>query len=137
PRKGYRFIPPVEAVEEAPTQSKPASAEAKKTSPLPQGWWIWAAVGSVALVVLIVLGFNIGKLRRFNATPVTIQSIAVLPLENLTGEPAQEYFVDGMTDALTTDLGKIGKLRVVSKTSMMRYKDTKKSLQDIASEVDV
>ena len=68
-------------------------------------------------------------------TPV--RSIAVLPLANFSGDPAQEYFVDGMTDELITDLAKIGSLRVISRTSVMRYKGTSKSLPEIARELNV
>jgi len=66
-----------------------------------------------------------------------IQSIAVLPLENLSGDPSQDYFADGMTDALITELSQIKKLRVISRTSVMQYKHTQKSLQDIAQELNV
>ncbi len=61
----------------------------------------------------------------------------VLPLENLSGDPAQEYFADGMTDALIGDLARIGELRVISRTSSMHYKGTKKSLPEIAGELKV
>jgi TolB-like protein/Flp pilus assembly protein TadD len=70
-------------------------------------------------------------------SPLRIQSIAVLPLENLSGSPEQEYFADGMTEALITDLGKISALRVISRTSVMRYKGTKKPLPEIARELNV
>ena len=66
-----------------------------------------------------------------------IDSIAVLPLENLTGDPEQEYFVDGMTEAIITELSKIGALRVISRTSVMQYKGVKKSLSSIAQELNV
>jgi TolB-like protein/Tfp pilus assembly protein PilF len=66
-----------------------------------------------------------------------IQSVAVLPFDNLTGDPAQEYFVDGMTDALITDLAQISALRVISRTSAMRYKGAKKPLAQIARELNV
>jgi|SRR5579885_35391 serine/threonine-protein kinase len=66
-----------------------------------------------------------------------IQSIAVLPLENLSGDPSQDYFADGMTDALITELSQIKKLRVISRTSVMQYKHTQKSLQDIAQGLNV
>jgi TolB-like protein/Flp pilus assembly protein TadD len=66
-----------------------------------------------------------------------IESIAVLPLENLSGDKEQEYFADGMTDALITNLGKISALRVISRTSVMRYKQTKKPLPEIARELKV
>jgi len=66
-----------------------------------------------------------------------IQSIAVLPLTNLSGDPGQEYFSDGMTEALITELGQIGPLRVISQTSSMQYKQTRKSLREIARELHV
>jgi TolB-like protein len=66
-----------------------------------------------------------------------IESIAVLPLENLSGDPEREYFADGMTEALITDLGKIGALRVISRQSVLRYKRTKKPLPEIARELNV
>ncbi len=70
-------------------------------------------------------------------TPEQIHSVAVLPLENLSGDPSQEYFVDGMTDILITDLAQISALRVISRTSVMRYKGVRKSLPEIANELDV
>ncbi|MEJ2617844.1 MAG: protein kinase, partial [Ignavibacteriaceae bacterium] len=66
-----------------------------------------------------------------------IKSIAVLPLDNLSHNPEQEYFVDGMTEALITELSKISGLRVISRTSVMQYKDKKEHLPDIAEELDV
>ena len=69
--------------------------------------------------------------------PPRIGSIAVLPFENLSGDPAQEYFADGMTDELTTNLGKISELRVISRTSVMRYKGTQKPLPQMARELNV
>jgi len=69
--------------------------------------------------------------------PSQIRSLAVLPLENLTGDLAQEYFVDGMTDALITRLAQIGALRVISRTSVMHYKRTRKKLPEIGRELNV
>ncbi len=66
-----------------------------------------------------------------------ITSIAVLPLTNLSGDPTQEYFSDGMTEALITDLAKIGALKVISRTSVMRYKGSDKPLPEIARELSV
>ena len=71
------------------------------------------------------------------ATPPRIESVAVLPFENLSGDPAQEYFADGMTEELVTDLGKISPLRVISRTSVMRYKGSRKPLPEIARELNV
>jgi adenylate cyclase len=66
----------------------------------------------------------------------SINSIAVLPLENISGDPEQEYFADGMTDALIGELGKIGALRVISRRSVMQYKGVYKSITDIGKELD-
>ena len=67
----------------------------------------------------------------------TLDSIAVLPLENLSGDPGQEFFADGMTEALIAGLAKLGGLRVISRTSAMRYKGTRKPLPEIARELRV
>src|SRR5260370_37767304 len=66
-----------------------------------------------------------------------MRSLAVLPLQNLSGNPDQEYLADGMTEALIANLGKTNALRVISRTSIMQYKSTKKSLPQIASELGV
>jgi TolB-like protein len=77
--------------------------------------------------------------RRFGAAAISspIRSIAVLPLENLSGDPEQEYFADGMTEAPFGDLARIGSLRVISRTSVMQYKRAPKPLREIAKELDV
>jgi serine/threonine-protein kinase len=80
-------------------------------------------------------GWRERLMHRPSALP--IQSLAVLPLENLSSDPAQEYFVDGMTDELIADLSKIGALRVISRTSVMQYKATRKPLSQIAKELRV
>jgi TolB-like protein/DNA-binding winged helix-turn-helix (wHTH) protein/Flp pilus assembly protein TadD len=136
PRRGYRFLVPVQVDGHA----APAEA-AVAPAPLPGAAWKKPAVAAPALVVLVVaavLGFNVGGLRHrlFRGSP-RIQSLAVLPLENLTGDPAQDYLVDGMTDALTTNLAQAGALRVISRTSAMQYKGTRKPLRQIAKELDV
>ena len=90
----------------------------------------------IGVVVMITVLAAVAKFY-FSGSAGRIGSIAVLPLENLSGEPEQEYFADGMTDALTTDLSKIGALRVISRTSAMHYKGTNKSLPEIARELNV
>ena len=76
-------------------------------------------------------------LRSRTGAATEIHSLAVLPLRNLSGDPQQEYFADGMTEALITDLGKISALRVVSRTSVMQYKSAAKPLGQIARELNV
>ncbi len=101
-------------------------------------WLVTASLAFVLVVALIAL--NAGGLRERlsgNTRYFKITSLAVLPLENLSQDPAQEYFADGMTDQLTTDLAKIGAVRVISRGSVMRYKGIKKSLPEIARELNV
>jgi TolB-like protein len=88
-------------------------------------------------VVLIALFWVWWGWTQAVAPPGPIRSLAVLPLENLSGDPEQEYFADGMTDALISDLAKIGSLRVISRTSIMQYKGERKPLPEIARELDV
>jgi TolB-like protein len=76
-------------------------------------------------------------LRAPAASPLSIQSLAVLPLENLSGDPAQDYFADGMTAELITDLGQISSLRVISRTSVMGFKGVRKPLPQIARQLNV
>ena len=93
----------------------------------------------VALALLAVAGLIAGTWRwksRHAATP-TITSVAVLPLANLSADPAQEYFSDGMTDAIINELSRAGSLKVISRTSVMRFKNTKKPVADIARELKV
>ncbi len=101
-------------------------------------------LATTALVVLPVLAvlfiLNAGGWREQlmrRASAPHIKSLAVLPLENLSSDPGQEYFVDGMTDELITDLSKISALRVISRTSVMQYKGAGKSLPQIARELRV
>jgi TolB-like protein/Flp pilus assembly protein TadD len=99
-------------------------------------------VAGIALALLAGAAalMNVGELRqRFfgRSDPGTIRSLAVLPLENLSRDPEQEYFADGMTEALTAELAQISALKVISRTSVMQYKGTKKSLPQIAQELGV
>lgn len=94
------------------------------------------------LVTAALIGLNVGGVqgrlsRRFRgvARGPGIESLAVLPLGNLSHDPDQEYFTDGMTEALIADLAKIKAIKVISRTSVMPYKDSKKSMRKIASEL--
>ncbi len=95
-------------------------------------WFRYGAMVSV-FVILMATG-----MQFFGGRNMAIHSIAVLPLENLSGDPEQEYFADGMTDALIADLAQIGALRVISRTSVMQYKGgVRKPLPEIARELNV
>ena len=92
------------------------------------------------MLLVLLFGLNVGEWRERllgGAGPVQIESLAVLPLENLSGDPEQEYFADGMTEALIADLANIEALKVISRTSIMRYKGTDKALPEIARELGV
>ena len=150
-RRGYRFIAPVEVVAalvpgSGPDGAAPARAGRPRRASR-QGWRIVAAVsGAVMALAALLFALNVGSLRDRLLTALQlksavgapgIESIAVLPLANLSGDPEQEYFADGLTDALITDLGQISSLRVISRTSVMQYKGTRKPLPEIARELNV
>src|SRR5216684_2075447 len=112
------------------------------TSRPPQRRGLALLVAGITLALLAGAAalMNVGELRqRFfgRPDPGTIRSLAVLPLENLSHDPEQEYFADGMTEALTTELAQISSLKVISHTSAVQYKGTKKSLPQIAQELSV
>ncbi len=103
---------------------------------------IWRArrgllMGGVVLVGLLAATYLITRSRAVNATRPKIQSLAVLPLKNLSGDPAQEYLADGMTEELVGRLSGIRNLKVISRTSVMRFKDTKLSAPEIAKTLGV
>ncbi len=160
PRRGYRFIARVEngaqpappATEESQLGTTFAAEEAvSRETRTTQSAVVRRAtarrrrrtligLAAITALVLLVFGLNLGGLRdRLLGRPLAgeITSIAVLPLENLTGDPKQEYFVDGMTEALITELGKISALRGISRTSAMAFKGTKKTLPEIARQLGV
>ncbi len=144
PRRGYRFVAAVQLVANAP--KAPAVAPVEKQGAPEQmaarqvvRWPLFAALGLAALATTVV-GLNLGAWRgRLLGRPTSprIESLAVLPLENLSGDPEQEYFADGMTEALIADLSKISALRVISRTSVMQYKGARKPLPQIAKELNV
>src|SRR5580704_2522014 len=143
PRRGYRFIGTVERVgngsshdEALPPAPIKASGEASVVPARSRSRTILLAALVVIVVIAAVVTLNPILSHRAAAT-TSVRSIAVLPLDNFSGDPAQEYFVDGMADELITDLAKIDGLRVISRTSVMRYKGTRKALPDIARELNV
>jgi len=97
-----------------------------------------AVVGGLSLCLIILAGYWAArKWMNGSGSPKGIHSIAILPLENLSGSPDQNYFADGMTEELINDLGQVSTLRVISLTSSMSYKGTKKTLPEIAHELSV
>jgi len=148
PKRGYRFIADVREVngndsvsEKVNTQSsnlQESNTSVTRQSPTQPAirtlvllLAIAAPVFTATLAYLVFI-----RARRPQLTP-TITSVVVLPFQNLSGDPSQEYFVDGMTDALIGDLAKMGALRVISRTSAMHYKHSQESLPEIARELNV
>ncbi len=97
--------------------------------------WSSVAIGLAAIALIGYFGFRYWYVNSHAHSG--IRSIAILPLKNLSGDPGQEYFADGMTEELINDLGQVSTLRVISLTSAMSYKGTKKKLPDIAHELSV
>jgi TolB-like protein/Flp pilus assembly protein TadD len=120
----------------APSSGHPAQSPRK---PLPR--WVFALAGGLLALAALAAALTVSGLRDRllggRNSALHIQSLAVLPLENLSRDPEQEYFADGMTDELIAELGKIGELRVISRTSVMQYKGVHKPLPQIARELNV
>ena len=141
PGRGYRFVADVrEAVRsgasaQEPVREGPTAAAGPGIKPRVSRWVVLVGLATLAAGVLMVY-----LLRHPSDAPAgqpAITSLAVLPLANLSGDPAQEYFADGMTEALIGNLARIRALRVVSRTSVMRFKGGNRSLPEIAQALNV
>ena len=159
PRLGYRFIAPVEvfAAQAATVRNDTRAGDAlvrdvtgdlvvSDTGANSQvlvkpnaNRWRSSVVPACVLVVTLGIGaFTLrSKVLARHPAAATIYSIAVLPLQNLSGDPSQDFFADGLTDALITNLAQSSSLRVISSTSSMRYKDQHKGLPEIGRELNV
>jgi TolB-like protein/DNA-binding winged helix-turn-helix (wHTH) protein/Flp pilus assembly protein TadD len=149
-RRGYRFLAEVKATDAAPVRSPERTtpphpvAEAPDRPDLPgklatrkptlpsSAWKI-----SVLVLLLVMASVAAWKFHSWKRPSPVIRSLAVLPLESLSNDASQDYFADGMTDELISDLGQISALRVISRTSVMAYKHTRKPLPEIARELNV
>jgi TolB-like protein/DNA-binding winged helix-turn-helix (wHTH) protein/Flp pilus assembly protein TadD len=149
-RRGYRFLAEVRVADAAPirgpapaTQPHPSTETRErrdstgkpptpKSVPLPLRWKIPAI-----MALLVAVSFATWKLYSWKHPTPLIRSLAVLPLESLSSDASQDYFADGMTDELISDLGQIRALRVISRTSVMAYKRARKPLPEIARELGV
>ena len=159
PRRGYRFVAPVEETSVPPPVPATIELEGGSTSPASSAsnpvlahtisehpgvprWFTSRLAGAIAIVVvglaallaLTIHARNVAT-NRVNATRST--SLVVLPLENLSGDKDQDYFADGMTDELIANLAKIRSLHVISRSTAMTYKGTRKPLSEIARELNV
>jgi TolB-like protein/DNA-binding winged helix-turn-helix (wHTH) protein len=150
PKRGYRFIGEIQRVSESlaavETASAPAIGPARpETGSEPEGANLRQRSGvtlfaAIAVMACILLA-SVIYMRRSSGNPAAssagITSIAVLPLENLSGDHSQEYIADGMTDELITELARTKGLRVISRTSVMQYKGVHRPLPEIARELGV
>jgi TolB-like protein/Tfp pilus assembly protein PilF len=117
------------------TSSQPPASSQSRLG-LSFHWWKPVSLSALALLILLSAGTYLWQARSASG-PRRIESIAVLPLENLSRDSDQDYFADGMTEELITDLSKITALRVISRTSTMQYKQTRKTVPEIARELHV
>lgn len=154
PKRGYRFAASVKEIAgkgfgSIDTEPVDQDSQAKDAGPLQAGLERdlgprktlsarrWLVLGGLVALALGTMLYVFTRRHRTDATRPEIKSIAVLPLQNLSGDPAQEYFADGMTEALIAGLSKVRALRVTSRTSVMQYKGTRKPLLNIARELNV
>jgi TolB-like protein/DNA-binding winged helix-turn-helix (wHTH) protein/Flp pilus assembly protein TadD len=154
PGRGYRFLADVKAIDASPPLDATARAVVAIDPPAPiadtlpipvaapadrRRMRAIVAIGLVAIAVAIGIAVALRAPNTASTTSVasTPTSLAVLPFENLTHDPAQDYFADGMTDELITSLGQIRALHVISRTSAMSYKGAHRKLADIARELKV
>ena len=131
--KGYRLVGEVELVGVASSvvQSPPSASLAKRLN-------YKLALAGLVLAALVGVGWSYWRWRSSTTSSApAIHSIAVLPLENLSTDASQEYFADGMTDELISDLAQISALRVISRTSVMRYRNARTSVTEIGRELNV
>jgi TolB-like protein/DNA-binding winged helix-turn-helix (wHTH) protein/Tfp pilus assembly protein PilF len=144
PRRGYRFVGTIETEQTesekpvgpagAPVQEPGTSRGNRRLTSL--------IVGAVLVIAVSVAGTRIAlnhdaSVKSLKPGHLQIGAIAVLPLENLSGDPEQAYFVDGMTDALITEASRAGTMRVVSRTTILRYKGTRLTTKQIGRELGV
>jgi TolB-like protein/DNA-binding winged helix-turn-helix (wHTH) protein/Tfp pilus assembly protein PilF len=153
PKRGYRFIADVSVLDTDARLRRPESVAvdppATESGRTVQGAGLavapkrglWPTRGVIVAGVLVIIVslaiLSVWLFRSRGPAPAVIRSLAVLPLENLSGDASQNYFADGMTDELITDLAQISALRVISRTSVMVYKGARKPLPQIARELNV
>ncbi len=137
PRRGYRFIA---GLDEQPS-TQPDQTGRDQAAPGRRRNWAAISLAAVALgTIALLFVLNLGSLRSpVTSGPVNneIRSIAVLPFENLTGDPQEDYLVDGIHDELITQLAQVGSLKVISRTTVMGYKKVNLPLRQIARDLEV
>jgi TolB-like protein/DNA-binding winged helix-turn-helix (wHTH) protein len=150
--KGYRFIGPVTLIDNRDAVKNGKGDSARRESPaapvqppaetvapgIRRSWAIPVLIAGLFILAAVLAGMRLSGMRS-GGSPVNpeIRSVAVLPFENLSGDPGQEYFATGIADVLLTNLAQIHSLRVISRTSSLQYQGSRKSLPAIAKELNV
>lgn len=135
PKRGYQLIAPVTFTDQASLSVAP---QEKKTPLRARRPMVAAAIAAILLSIVIVAAMlKSNSTSKVDLSEKRINSVAVLPFENLSGNQEEEFFADGMTDAVISDLARIGAVKVISRTSSMRYKGKRKSPAEIAGELGV
>ncbi len=139
--KGYRFVGPLEMM---PSRTDPAAGTATPEPPPPvtpdarsRGRWKLPLAVAAVIAMAGIAWFTVRRLQTVRSDQAPVRSLAVLPLENVSGDASQEYFADGMTQELTTEMAQLGDVRVISHTSVLQYKESRKSVPEIARELNV
>ena len=145
PRRGYRFMAPVAEAGPAPRIGEPLAVQGETSQVRLRRRWYVFLPGPVLVAIALLIGLNVGGVRDRlwqQRTPgqgaaIPIESLAVLPFQNLSGDASKDYVADGFTDELITDLAQQSPIRVVSRSSVMQYKGSRKPLPKIARELHV
>jgi TolB-like protein/DNA-binding winged helix-turn-helix (wHTH) protein/Flp pilus assembly protein TadD len=151
-RRGYRFLadvtviapdlPTTQGVAQEPVAPIPVVAPIPEQTPVPpaspgRSDKRTRGIAAIAVSLLLVVAAIAWQMHANRQQITPVRSLAVLPLENLSGNAAEDYFADGMTDELITQLAQIGQLRIISRTSVMSYKNLHKPLAEVANELKV
>jgi TolB-like protein/DNA-binding winged helix-turn-helix (wHTH) protein/Tfp pilus assembly protein PilF len=135
PRRGYRFIYPLH---QAPSEVQHAPPIVRPARPPRRTLAVVVAVLVLALIAAVAVQWSWLRHRAVGQPGrPSITSLAVLPLQNLSGDPSRDYFADGVTEELITDLSRVAGLKVIARTSVMQYKHTTKTTADIGRDLDV
>jgi len=135
--KGYRFIGPLEIMpSRTANTTRPVTS---RTLPAVRSGSRWKLVLAIAGVIAAaaIAWLGVHQYQSLGREQAPVRSLAVLPLANVSGDASQDYFADGMTQELTTELAQLGDVRVISHTSVLQYKESRKSVPEIARELNV
>ena len=139
PKQGYRLIAPVSVAgeEQELTSTPPPALVQDLVTPKKRIGWLALSAAAVVVLLAVFLVWKIFMARPATLIKEPIRAIAVLPLKNMSGDAAEDYFAEGSTEALIADFARTTQLKVISRTSVMRYKDVTRTIPQIAAELNV